>query len=294
MSAAAPRRHLERNDDLPRQSMRRPSRFYLERAARSRVPERWYDSEAGDTLVEVLLALVVLGLASVAMLVAFATSISASAEHRSLATFDTELRSASEQIISQIQQQTNPQYESCAPVADYQAGGTNQVTFSLPAGYTAKITSVQYWNGSSFISDRAWCAANMPNAPQWITMTLIGPNGVTYTNSFFDGSPITSQSLPSGVATQLVFAAAPANTSVGALFANQPVVLVEDAKGNVVTTDLSPVTLAITSGTGTSGATLSLGCSGIETSGVVTFSNCSINLVGQKYTLSATDGTLYP
>ena len=39
-------------------------------------------SEAGDTLVEVLLAIVILGLASVAILLAFGTSISGSAEHR--------------------------------------------------------------------------------------------------------------------------------------------------------------------------------------------------------------------
>ena len=38
-------------------------------------------SEAGDTLVELLIAMVVLAIASVAILVAFATSISASSEH---------------------------------------------------------------------------------------------------------------------------------------------------------------------------------------------------------------------
>ena len=39
-------------------------------------------TENGDTLVEVLLAIVVLGIAAVALLTAFATSIGASAEHR--------------------------------------------------------------------------------------------------------------------------------------------------------------------------------------------------------------------
>src|ERR1017187_4934660 len=61
--------------------MRLSSRFLVENVKRPSVPERPRRSEAGDTLVEVLLAIVILGLASVAILLAFATSISGSAEH---------------------------------------------------------------------------------------------------------------------------------------------------------------------------------------------------------------------
>ena len=57
-----------------------------------RVAARWEHrttqvqyTEQGDTLVEVLLAMVILGIASVALLAGFATSIAASAEHRNLA-----------------------------------------------------------------------------------------------------------------------------------------------------------------------------------------------------------------
>ena len=57
-------------------------------------------SDAGDTLVEVLLAIVILGMASVAILMAFATSISGTAQHRSIATMDTVLRTAAEEAIS--------------------------------------------------------------------------------------------------------------------------------------------------------------------------------------------------
>ena len=53
------------------------------------------DQERGDTLVEVLLAIVILGLAGVALLTAFATSITASAQHRNLATLDASVRAAS-------------------------------------------------------------------------------------------------------------------------------------------------------------------------------------------------------
>ena len=94
--------------------MRRPIRQLIEKVKTSIRAERPPRSEDGDTLIEVLLAIVVLGLASVALLMAFATSISASAEHRSLTTFDTVLRTASEEAISQIQnQQPNSLFGTC-------------------------------------------------------------------------------------------------------------------------------------------------------------------------------------
>src|SRR5665213_740717 len=117
-------------------------------------------SEEGDTLVEVLIALVILGMASVALLVSFATSITASSTYRDVATLDTVLRSASEEVITQIQQQPAALFESC--------GGAANVKFSLPTGYRAAITSVSYWNATavpapttlSFVSN---C---VPNAAQ--------------------------------------------------------------------------------------------------------------------------------
>jgi type II secretory pathway pseudopilin PulG len=86
----------------------------IEKSKASTRAERAPRSEVGDTLIEVLLALVILGLASVALLLAFGTSISSSAEHRSLTTFDTVLRTASEEAISQIQnQQPNSLFGTC-------------------------------------------------------------------------------------------------------------------------------------------------------------------------------------
>ena len=95
--------------------MRRRLRGLIDRATGRGRPGRAGRAEAGDTLIEVLFAVVILGIASVALMIAFAASISASAVHRSLATFDTVIRSASQQAISQIQQQPDPLYESCAP-----------------------------------------------------------------------------------------------------------------------------------------------------------------------------------
>ena len=65
---------------------------------RSSAPEEARRSEAGDTLIEVLLAIVILGIASVAILLAFATTISGSAEHRTLTTADTVLEDCRREV----------------------------------------------------------------------------------------------------------------------------------------------------------------------------------------------------
>src|SRR6185312_12077648 len=81
-----------------------------------------------------------------------------------------------------------------------------------------------------------------------------------------------------------------ASATGGAAFGMQPVVKIEDSGGNTVTNDPSTVTLAITSGTGTSGAALS-GCTSTTSAGVASFSGCKINKSGTGYMLTATDGT---
>jgi len=62
-------------------------------------------SERGDTLVEVLIAMIILGVASVALLAGFATSIAASAEHRNIASLDASTRIAANEAIADVQQQ---------------------------------------------------------------------------------------------------------------------------------------------------------------------------------------------
>jgi type II secretory pathway pseudopilin PulG len=236
-------------------------------------------SEAGDTLIEVLIAIVILGMASVALLVSFATSISASSTYRDVATLDTVLRSASEEVITQIQQQPAALFASCL--------GWTKVTFSLPTGYTAAIAPPNYWNGSAFIS------ACVPNAEQWITLSVTeAQNGKTASNNFIVDDPLARPIATPGAAAQLVYIEQPGNASINTALTPEPVVAIEDAAGNIVTQDLSPVTLAITPGTGTNGANLSAGCSGTEFYGVVTFSSCTIDTAGAGYTLTASDGTL--
>ena len=91
-------------------------------------------------------------------------------------------------------------------------------------------------------------------------------------------------------ASKLAFTTQPSNTAVGAGITPAVQVSVEDANGNVVTSDSSNVTVAIGAnpGSGTLGGTRTVAA----INGVATFSNLSINKVGTGYTLTAADGTL--
>ena len=160
------------------------------------------DSDRGDTLVEVLIALVILGLAAVALLVAFATSMSASAEHRNIATYNEVLSTASQAVISAYQ--TTPSLFQCP------------VTYpnpTLPSPYSADTVTfgtgasvVQYWNGGAF---QPGCLANVPEK------ITIGVTGIPsrYTNTFvvtlLSSSSATANT---GTATSIAFSQAPAPT----------------------------------------------------------------------------------
>ena len=120
--------------------------------------ERERYGQNGDTLIEILMTLIVLSIAVVAIIIAFSTSISASADHRYLAVNDVVLRQASEAAFYQIQQQPTPLYKSCAQASDYSA-----ITYGVPSGYTVAMNPVQYWdtNASPATFDGS-CAVDSP------------------------------------------------------------------------------------------------------------------------------------
>jgi type II secretory pathway pseudopilin PulG len=250
--------------------------------------------ERGDTLIEVLLALFVLGLTALALIIAFSTSISASQRHREIATANIVLSSVSQQAISQIEQQTS--LFGCGyavQAAAFVGGGVN---FTIPANYgnyTAAITNVQYWNGTGF---QATCiAGNSPgssaNAPMEITVTVTGDNE-SYSNNFVvdlpSGNLGLGPDLSNGVSSQLDFGGvageATSGTS-GVPLAKQPVVSVLDTNNEIVQSDRSPIVLSIEGNP--ANATLS-GCSANDPDGVATFSGCTITGPAGTYLIHAT------
>jgi Tfp pilus assembly protein PilV len=137
--------------------------------------------ESGDTLIEVLLTMMVVGTAATALIMAFSTAIAASAEHRNLASTDTVLRSVSENVIALFNGATSV-FASCAtptPIPNGPNNGYNNnsavqaqlETATNPFNYTASITDVQYWSGAGFSPS---CPPGS-TAPQQITLTVNGP-----------------------------------------------------------------------------------------------------------------------
>ncbi len=226
------------------------------------------------------MALMVLSIAAMALLFGFATSITASVEHRNLASLDASTRVAANEAIADVQQQAQL------------AAGTSNDPFVCPTTFVPTFTNltgsftvatpppVQYWNGSSF------GGSCIPYAPQQYTLTV---SSGTYSTSvdavvYYPGAPPS----PNGVGqpTQLVWIQQPISGTTGTPIAPQPEVAVEDGSGNIVTSDFSSVTLQVVSGPGSFSNT----CSGVESYGVVTFSNCSLNTAG-SYSIQAVDAS---
>ena len=98
---------------------------------------RHLQSEAGFSLAELLITIVLVSVTFVAILTGLTTTIRVSTLHRTQATTDSVARSAAEWVkdISH-----NPFSTSCPAV--YSLTG-----LSIPAGYSATIQSVEYWDG---------------------------------------------------------------------------------------------------------------------------------------------------
>src|SRR5439155_1680673 len=89
-------------------------------------------------------------------------------------------------------------------------------------------------------------------------------------------------------ANKLVVTTQPSGATAGSAFTTQPVVKIEDAYNNVVTTDTSTVTVALNAGTGPLQGTLTKAA----VAGVATFTNLRLDDASDAKTLRFTDGAL--
>jgi uncharacterized repeat protein (TIGR01451 family) len=149
-------------------------------ACRRKANRDRYD-ERGDTLLEILMTLIVLSIAVVALIVTFETGISASVDHRNLASNDVVLRQVEEQAFYQIQQQPTPLFTSCATNASN--GPYSGITYNnLPSGYSVTLNSIQYWDTTA--SPAQFDGTCAVNSPQLISLTLGAPNGSIANTTF--------------------------------------------------------------------------------------------------------------
>jgi len=101
---------------------------------RCRCPER---ADRGESLIEALVTIAILGIAVVALLGAVLMGVKTSALHRKHAQAQAELRSWGERISADS-------WDDCANRQSFAGPGL------LPDGLNGTITAVQYWNGTTF------------------------------------------------------------------------------------------------------------------------------------------------
>ena len=149
-------------------------------------PLRLRRGDAGDTLIELLFAIVILSLSVTALLGALTTAIAASGEHQSLAREDALLRSYAQTAASQIEFQTSSStpFTECAQPSDYPV-----IVSNIPTGYTVSINLITYWNGTSFQdTNKTGCSSQDMTGVQLVTLSATGP-GARQTLSFVVRNP---------------------------------------------------------------------------------------------------------
>ncbi len=132
--------------------------------------------DQGESLLEVMLSIAIIGLAFAAALGGLRIGLIGSQVQRSQATAGTVLVSAVENVKKQAP------YTPCAVAND--AAYLPQAQLAAPAGWAASsvsIPSIQYWDGSSFVT--SGCSGLEAVADilrmQLITVQVTSPNGET-------------------------------------------------------------------------------------------------------------------
>jgi Tfp pilus assembly protein PilV len=119
------------------------------------------NNDAGETLVEMLVAIVILGTSVIAILGGILVVVESSSVHRKQAQSQNGLRTWAEQV-------------SAAPYVDCAtAGGFSPPSPALPSGLTPTVTAVQYWTGSSFASS---CGSD--TGIQKVTLQIAAASGL--------------------------------------------------------------------------------------------------------------------
>ena len=150
--------------------------------------------------------------------------------------------------------------------------GTNGTTFTIPTNASG-ISSVGSWRMGSTVQGYTLTAAS-------------GSLG---------GSPVTfSATATAGSVTGLRFIQQPTTSVGGAVISPTVQVALVDVNGNTTTSLGATITLALTSGTGTAGASLTSppSLTTVTNNGIATFPNLSVDISGNNYTITASTSAL--
>jgi type II secretory pathway pseudopilin PulG len=111
--------------------------------------------ERGETLVEILVTLVVIGVGLVGIVAALGGSILSSDAHRSQAQAEVIVRDVGEAFKTAAAENVEgPDYEPCPDWSD--TTFFDPATADLPSGWTAQVNQVKYWLPGSSFPDGTW------------------------------------------------------------------------------------------------------------------------------------------
>jgi hypothetical protein len=144
-------------------------------------------------------------------------------------------------------------------------------------------------NGGTFVGGGNTVSVQLSSGVATFGSLLISAAG-TYTLTATDGllTSATSSSFTIAASSRLVFTQQPTQTVAGVAISPAVTVAVENAAGNIITTDNSLVTLTISTGAFANGSTT---VTAQAVNGVATFSNLVID-AANSYNLTASDGSL--
>ena len=108
-----------------------------------------HGDDSGESLLELLVAVTIMGIALVAIVGGLVTAILMSDIHRKQATAGSTLRYYAEAVEASVGAASSA-YIACATTTTY----ASPTGFSAPSGYAAQVTGVRYWNdvGRTFSS----------------------------------------------------------------------------------------------------------------------------------------------
>ena len=103
--------------------------------------------ERGETLIEVLVAVIILSTAIVALVGGIALAVRVSDIHRKQATAGAAVRAFAEVLETRVAATPTGYVDTtCATPASYTG------IYTAPSGYTAEVTAVKFWSGSAFVA----------------------------------------------------------------------------------------------------------------------------------------------
>lgn len=120
--------------------------------------------DSGETLLELLIALAIIGIAMVAVVGAMSTGIVISDVHRKQAVAGASVSGYAE--TAKQDAKSSGYQSSCSP--------TYASTFTVPTGYVKSIVAVSFWTGTAF---QASCSATADIGVQRVTLRVSSSDG---------------------------------------------------------------------------------------------------------------------